>query len=109
RANLRERLLTMVQTGGEVTTNYLTKHIRFREAAFDASPVAQIVIDVNGYLVLCNERARSLLNVTAKDIGRQYNDLDFSYRIPDLRTRIEESYAERRPIALKEIDWATPS
>jgi two-component system, chemotaxis family, CheB/CheR fusion protein len=109
RTNLRDRLLIMTQSGDEEAANHLSKHVRFREAAFDASPVAQLVIDLNGFVVLANERARGLLNVNLNDLNRPLQELDLSYRIPELRLRIEEVHNERRPVMLKELDWATSS
>src|SRR5262249_253060 len=87
----------------------LAKHVRFRESAFDASPVAQIVIDLNGFLVLINERARAFFGLTAKDLGRPLQDLEISFRITELRLRIEEAYTERHGVALKDVVWTTSS
>lgn len=107
RVTMRDRLLTMTQAGDEEAATELKKHVRFREAAFDTSPVAQTIIDLNGFLVLANERARSLLAINAKDIDRPLQELDFIYRVPELRTRIDEVRATRRPVILAEIDWET--
>lgn len=109
RISLRERLLLMSQSDTQEMTDHLAKHVRFREAAFDTSPIAQVVVDLNGYVALVNERARSLLNLTQKDLNRALADLELSYRIPELRSRIEEAYAERRPVMLKELEWGTAS
>jgi len=109
RVTLRDRLLLMAQSDGEDVSDHLTKHVRFREAAFDASPIAQIVVDLNGFVALTNERARNLLGLTHKDVNRAISELELSYRISELRLRIEEAYTERRPVMLKEIDWVTAS
>ncbi len=109
RVALRDRLLLMTQTGDEEAANNLSKHIRFREAAFDVSPVAQIVIDLNGFIVLANDRARALLGNTITELNRPLPELDIAYRIPELRTRIEEVRSERRPILLKETPWPMPA
>jgi two-component system CheB/CheR fusion protein len=109
RVTLRDRLLMMTQSDNDDTVDHMTKHVRFREAAFDASPVAQIVVDFNGFVALSNERARSLLGITQKDLNRPLADLEFTFRIPELRPRIEDAYSERRPVMLKETDWVTAS
>ena len=59
--NLRDRLLLIAQSGApDDGGNGVELQIRRREAALDAVPVAQLVVDVNGSLVLLNERARAL-------------------------------------------------
>jgi two-component system CheB/CheR fusion protein len=105
RASLRDRLLVLAQTGDEEASSQLSKHVRFREAAFDASIAAQIVIDLNGFLILANERARNLLGVSVKDSGRTLQELAFSYQMPELRLRIEEVFVNRKPGMLRDIDW----
>jgi two-component system CheB/CheR fusion protein len=107
--NPRDRLLTMALSDDDENSNNLSKYMRFREIAFDANPVAQIVADLNGFLALVNERARIFFNLTTRDVNRSLQDLELSYRIPDLRTRIEEAYSERWPIILKDVQWTTTS
>lgn len=85
------------------------RSLRFREIGFDNSPVGQIVIDLNSFLVMANERARALLNLLPKDIGRMLQDLDLFHRLPDLRNYISEVYRERRLMTLKEVKWVTVS
>jgi two-component system CheB/CheR fusion protein len=109
RVTLRDRLLIMTQTGDEEAANQLSKQVRFRESAFDASPVAQVIADLNGFLVMANERARALLGITLKDLNRPLQELEFSYRISELRARIEEVHNDHHPAALKEVDWVTSS
>jgi len=109
KATLRDRLLLMTQAGNEEAASHLAKHVRFREAAFDASPAPQIVVDLNGYLALANERARILFSLTTRDLGRKLQDLEFAYRMVELRIRIEETFVQRQPINLKDIEWSTGS
>lgn len=110
RVNMRDKLLNLSSTMNiEENNSHLMRFVRFRDTAFDTNPIAQIVSDLNGFLVLANERARALLNLTPKDLNRALADLSVSYRIPELRARIEEVYIERRPIALKDVRWPTTS
>jgi two-component system, chemotaxis family, CheB/CheR fusion protein len=109
RITLRDRLLVMTQAGDEEAANHLSKHVRFREAAFDASLVAQVVTDLNGFLVLANERARTLLGINVKDLGRPLLEFEMMFRIPEIRSKIDEVHSERRPVLLKEVDWVTSS
>ena len=67
-----------------------------REAAFDASPVAQVVVDFGGTLTLANERARALFNLAPADLAPPLQDLQLSYRPVELRSCIDRAYAERQ-------------
>jgi two-component system, chemotaxis family, CheB/CheR fusion protein len=105
RPELRERLLVFAQSGNE-SGSPIDDSLRAREAAFDSSPVAQIVVDREGTLHLANERARSMFALTLNDVGRPLQDLEVSYRPAELRSTIEKAYMERRPIALREVEWS---
>jgi len=109
RFTLRDRLLLPILSGEEMGTNQVYKHVRFREAAFDVNPVAQLLVDLNGYIVVANERARLLLGNSIADLKRPLPELDIAYRLPDLRARMEELLRERRPILLKENEWTMPT
>jgi len=108
RANQRDRPLTIAQADHEGTVNHLVNHVRIREAAFDAGPVPQVVVDLNGALTMVNEAARQAFHLTVRDLGRPLRDLELSYRPADLRSLIDQTYAERRPISLKEVEWPNP-
>ncbi len=102
----RDRLLLISQSGTEEAVSDLT-HVRLREAAFDSSPVAQIVVDCNGTLTLANEQVRRLFGLTPNDIGRPWQDLELSYRPVELRSYIEQVYTNRRVVKLRDIEWTT--
>jgi two-component system CheB/CheR fusion protein len=106
RGNLRDRLLVMARTGGEEAVSYLAGHVRFREIAFDSSPVAQVVVDVSGTVTLANERARTLFHIATTDLARPLRDLQVSYRPADLRSCIDRAYSERREVVLKDVEWS---
>jgi two-component system CheB/CheR fusion protein len=107
RGNLRDRLLVMARTGSEEAVNHLVGHVRIREAAFDTGPVAQVVVDFGGALVLANDRSRVLFNLAPTDLGRPLQDLQVSYRPADLRSGIDRAYSERREVLLKDVEWST--
>jgi two-component system, chemotaxis family, CheB/CheR fusion protein len=81
--------------------------MRLRTAAIEASPVAHLVVDAAGIVTVINDRARSLFGLRASDVGRPLKDLQLSYRPVELRSLIEKAETERRPVVVKEIDWAT--
>jgi two-component system CheB/CheR fusion protein len=81
---------------------------RLREQALDESPVARIVVDANGVMAHANARARVLFSLNPKDIGRALQDLEISYRPVELRSLIEQAYAERRAITQTSVERRFP-
>ena len=69
------------------------------------SPVAQVVIDPEGQLALVNQRAEGLFNMSQRDLGRPFQDLEVSYRPIELRSYIDQVAAERRPMWVRGIEW----
>ncbi len=102
--NLRDRLLVMANSADDESNRRLSKHIRLQELAFDAAPVAEIVIDINGLLVIINEQARSLFGLSMRDLDRPFHELEISYRPIELRSLIERAYKEHRPINLTNVE-----
>ncbi len=90
---------------GNMSTSF-TKFVRFREVSFEVNPLAQLVLDMNRSLVMFNERIRALFNLSAQDVGRSLYELELSYRLSELRGRVEDCYNERRPNNPKTMDWA---
>jgi two-component system CheB/CheR fusion protein len=78
---------------------------RVLEAALAASPVAQVVLSTDSRLVLANDSAIQLFGLSARDLGRPFQDLDLSYRPVDLRTSIDVADSERRDVWLREVEW----
>ena len=104
--DLRDRLLLLAQNGRpEENGNGLELQMRLRESAFDAAPIAQIVVDATGSLVLANERARVLVGLSPADLGRPIQDLKISYRPVEIRSCLDQAYTDRLPILLRDIEW----
>jgi two-component system, chemotaxis family, CheB/CheR fusion protein len=80
------------------------RHARLREAALDASPAAQIVLDHRGRVALVNERARMMFHLGPPDLERPFQDLEVSYRPLDLRTMIDEAHEQRRPVRQENVE-----
>jgi two-component system CheB/CheR fusion protein len=76
-----------------------------RFAALESSPVAQLVVGLAGEVLLLNDKARTLFNLRESDVGRPLRDLQLSYRPVELRSLIERAEVERRPVALKSVEW----
>lgn len=107
---LRDRLMVIAQAGNEDaanSTNSLSTQARLREAAFDSSPIARIVVDTNGLLAIANEHVRTLFKLTQQDIGRPLQDLELSYCPIELRSGIDRAYDERRVVTITNVEWQT--
>ncbi len=103
----RERLLLLARNGDEEANTRLTQYVRLREAAFDATDLAQVVVDLNGAVILINRSARALFALKGRDVGRPFHELELSYRPVELRSRIDEAYAERNRILIPEVEYST--
>jgi two-component system CheB/CheR fusion protein len=78
-----------------------------RALAMDAAPVAQIVVDGAGSLALANAHARLLFGIKSTDVGRPIQDLEVSYRPLELRSRMQQAYAERHPVWIHDVELAS--
>jgi len=105
RTNYRNRLLAMAAKQDETEPEESALEGQLRDASWDTSPLAQIVVDANGRLVVANERARTLFNLGALDFGRPFQDLEISYRPTDLRSMIDQAHAGRKPLVVRNIEW----
>jgi two-component system CheB/CheR fusion protein len=79
-----------------------------RDAVIDAVPAAAIGLDRDGKLALANLQARVQFGLTPRDVGRPIQDLEISFRPLELRSRIEQVYAERHAVTLRDVEWRTP-
>jgi two-component system CheB/CheR fusion protein len=103
--SLRDRLLAFTPASGSADVQALSRPVRVRESAIDASPVAQIAVDRKGHLVLANERARQLFNLAPTDLGRPLQDLEISYRPVELRSHIDAAGSSRKAVTIKNVEW----
>jgi two-component system CheB/CheR fusion protein len=106
-ATLRERLMVLTEASDRQLGNTGPRDERIRNAALESSSEAQLVVDAAGYLVVANNRARSLFNLKPDDISRPFQDLEVSYRPLELRSKIQQAYVERRPSQVFEVEWST--
>ncbi|MEQ8997087.1 MAG: CheR family methyltransferase [Coleofasciculus sp. B1-GNL1-01] len=100
---LSDRLLMFAQAGDKESSARLSERVRLQEAAFNTSPIAQIIVDVNGYLVLANMIARSMFDIKRQDLGKLFRDLELSYRPLELRSIIDDVYRDRTSITINDV------
>ncbi len=101
----RDMFLSMGHPFKEQTVPEIVDQIRIYEVAFDIDPVAQIVVDLNNYVLLANNEARNLFNLNPHDLGRPLQDLELSYRPVELRSHLEQVRSNRRSTTLKDIEY----
>ncbi len=78
---------------------------RIRQEALSSSPVAQILIDVEGRLLVGNQLAAALFGLSSREVGRPLQDLELSYRPVELRSHIDQALADRRPVWIRDVEW----
>ena len=108
-ASLRERLMILTEGGDRQLANPGPREERIRNAALEANPGAQIVVDAGGQLAIANHRARALFNLGPEDVGRPFQDLEISYRPLELRSKIQQVYTDQRPSPIHEVEWPVAS
>jgi two-component system CheB/CheR fusion protein len=105
KANIRHRTAAPHDAGRETKEEPVPEDQRLRHAAFDAEPIAQVVLDATGAVAAANTRARHVLGISQRDIGRPLQDLEVSYRPAELRGPLERARTERREVTLKDVHW----
>jgi two-component system CheB/CheR fusion protein len=108
-ATLRDRLMALTEAGERQTGNPGSRDERIRDAALEANPGAQIVVDAAGHLMMANSRARVLFSLRPDDVTRPFQDLEVSYRPLGLRSKIQQVYVDRRPSPVYEVEWPAGS
>jgi two-component system CheB/CheR fusion protein len=102
--DLRDRILALAQTSDPETVNRFAKSVRLGEEAFSAMPMAQLVIDGDGTLVLANQLARRMFGLSPRDIGRPFHDLEVSYQPLELRSLIDRVRDERAAVRVSDVE-----
>jgi two-component system CheB/CheR fusion protein len=96
----------------EVPSNFngglMDGNLRLRDLALEESPVPRIIVDADNTLAHASARARVLFSLSPKDIGRPLQDLEISYRPADLRSLLEQAFAERRIVTLTSVERRFP-
>jgi two-component system CheB/CheR fusion protein len=101
---MRDRLFTLSQTGDDLLANRLGRHVPVRDLAFDLSPEAQLVVDINSVLLMANEKARTIFNLAVSDIGRPIQELEICYRPLELRPLIDQVNIEHKVITVTDVE-----
>jgi two-component system, chemotaxis family, CheB/CheR fusion protein len=79
---------------------------RLRDLALETAPFAALGIDAEGSIILLNSQMRTMFGMTTRDLGRPFRDLEISYRPVELRSLIEQAYAEHRVVRVSAVERA---
>jgi len=82
----------------------VSKKRQLRDLALETAPFAVLGVDAEGAVVLINNQMRAMFEMTARDIGRPFHDLEISYRPVELRSLIERAYAEHRVVRVNAVE-----
>ncbi|MEW6497784.1 MAG: CheR family methyltransferase [Cyanobacteriota bacterium] len=104
--SLDDHLQIIPQTRKKKAVDPLATQIHIWQAAFDMSPFAQLVVDLNACLVMANAQANALFGLTNSDLGRSFQDLALG-RLISSHTDIHQLFDKRCPVSLKYVEWAT--
>ncbi len=77
------------------------------QSAFETSPIAQLIIEPKGRLIGANESARTLLNVSASDLGQPWQKLPFIVQFIELNSQLQQTLRDRSPVSNKNLPWST--
>ena len=99
----RDRRSLMSQSHSEESSVPTSQYLRLRELAFDAVPIAQLLLDVNNNLVLANRKVQSMFNISLDDIGRPFQNLEVSYRPIELRSHVDSVRQDRHPVEVTNV------
>jgi two-component system CheB/CheR fusion protein len=100
----RDRMVVLTQAGNRAAASELGSYVQLREAAFGATPLAQVVVDREGNLALANEAARAWFTLQDRDLGRPFHDLELSYRPAELRGPMKHAKEEGQPVKLEDVE-----
>lgn len=100
-----ERVAVIPSTNNTTENNQTGRIVQLREAAFDNSPTATLVINQTGMLTMLNAAARELFNLSPQDVGQPLRDLEVSYRPLELRSRIQEANTQPAPVLVRGVQW----
>ena len=89
--------------GDDQTDPMMATHLQMYGVAFDAIPIAHIIVEATGALAMYNERARNMFGLVPADIGRPFHELELSYRPVELRSVIQTAQEQRRPVIVKDV------
>lgn len=103
--SLQDHLSVSCKLRQKQTIELSLPQIEFWKTAFAASPIAQIAIDRDGYIVEVNEQANFLFGLTSDDCSCPFQELELGKKI---KSHLSIETFEQNPCAvtLRNIEWS---
>lgn len=102
--DMQEHLFISPKTPQKVTVEPPSQSC-FWQTAFETSPVAQLAVDVNGYLVSTNEQANRLFGLSFNDWQRPLQDLEVGKQLGF--QILNQPFHRYHPVVLKSLEWSS--
>jgi two-component system CheB/CheR fusion protein len=103
RPALRDRVRVLAADPGNGASQSVGDSLR--EAAFEATATAQVVLDADGVLMMASTSARRMFNLGVTDLGRPIQDLELSYRPVELRVHLDTVSSTLRSVDVRGVAW----
>ncbi len=102
---LAEHLAITPQTSKQRSPEPSTTHNRFWQASFANSPVAQLAVSLNGFLIGANQQANRLFKLTPDDWNRPFQELEPG-KLVGSQAFMARFHHNQNTITLKNIEWS---
>jgi two-component system CheB/CheR fusion protein len=70
--------------------------------------MALVLVDAAGALVMANDLARSLFNISAADLGRPFTELSVFYRPLELAPYFQQVLSRGSALTVPDVQWSRP-
>ncbi|MUG98546.1 chemotaxis protein CheR [Scytonema sp. UIC 10036] len=103
---LKDYLLIKPRIRNKAEVDPLTTQILIWQAAFLASPFAQVAVARNSRLLVANQQAYALFGLKNVDLGARLQDLEIG-RLVNSIAFMRQLDSSRHPISLKNVQWVS--
>jgi len=83
------------------------RYDELHRAAAEAFPIAQVLVDRQGFIATINQEARTLFGLGSSDVGRPLQDVELSYRPVELRAALGQAYDLLAPVDLGRVHFVS--
>jgi two-component system, chemotaxis family, CheB/CheR fusion protein len=91
--------------GSSDVVGHLASHVVLRDAALESGNLALIAVGRDGRLAIASSLAKSMFQLSVRDLGRPLQDLELSYRPAELRSAIDRTTESNDAVELRALEW----
>jgi two-component system CheB/CheR fusion protein len=103
-ASTRDRWTPIVQAPAFDPANHGMRTPRLQDLAFEALPMARLVLNAQGQVSMVTGKLRELFDVGPQDVGKPLQDLEISYRPVELRSLIDQAQREQKMVTRRNVE-----